>query len=533
MRDTNFVLLVIPELGVNDTWLSNVSNLFSRVHTPTSLTAGTNLLRFTNECFVSYGLNTNTTLSVSNAGLAAANGLYRTNQLNGYTQGIYKICFDAAYGSFVISNASAKVYGLDAFGGTDLGTGNQWEDDFLGNPPTPGSWWGPITNCFTILASSAGLAQPAISTNLYVAETGNDTNAVRGRIDRPWRNIQMALRNTVPGDTVFLGPGRFPTLASAGVQIVLSNRVNLIGQGPRSTLIGTEGGSEESLNIGTLCSVRGVTMFGNFNVGGTGTTCTNVLIENCEIIGAADAIYVSDFESLLSINDCRLVSTYDGLADWDATPGGSNRVIRLRNCHITITNSDPAFLLHGITGNDNRIEMFGGSIEVSGGNANQHNACLYVGVDTFRTNNTGSFLFSNVRFRFSATNGLSWSATNLLRLPVFMDNCTEEVVVPTLLGGSFTNGWWHRAVSIPNGSARTNRLVDTRSLTNALCAASEQGHRIIITDDGGTASGTNVYIYPSGNQKINQQSFTNIVTDYGSIELMIRGTNWAVVRKLP
>ena len=527
MRDTNFVLLVIPELGVNDTWLSNVSNLFSRVHTPTSLTAGTNLLRFTNECYTTANQNTNVVV-VSGAGTASANGAY-TNGGGGFylkpstTNGLR---FDGI-DWLLTNNAGSTLYSLSSDYPTNVAGG--WSI-VTGAAPAPSSIYGSITNCFTVLVSSAGLALPTLSSNLYVSESGNDTNALRGRLDRPWRNVQAALAAAVPGDAVMVGPGNFQVLAAYG-QFYVSNNVRIIGSGMGVTFIGTPGDPDEGMSMGTETVAKGFTFYGLATLGGTGTTSTNALVDACELIGAADSIYISAFERLLTIQNSYLYSRYDGLADWEARPGGSNRLIRILNTHILVTNLNADFPLSGITGGDNRIEMIGGSITVlNGSNANR---CINFNVDTFRTNRTGSMYLSNVRLRHASTNTASLMVTNLNRLPIFLENCTLETFLPGLTSGSFTNGWEHRHVAIPNGSARTNRLVDTRSLTNALCVASEQGHRIIITDDGGTASGTNVYIYPSGNQKINQQSFTNIVTDYGSIELMIRGTNWAVVRKLP
>lgn len=515
---------------------TNFTALFNILGTENALIlGGTNVVRFTNECFVSYGLATNNTLTVSNAGLAAVNGLYRTNNLNGLTQGIYKVCFDSAYGSFVISNATQKVYGLDDLGDTAIGSGLTWVDDFLGNPPAPKSWWGPITNCFTVLAASAGVPAPLISSNLYVnADIGNDTNALRGRIDRPWRNVQPALLASRPGDTVLLGPGSFPSVAIYGVDFYVSNNVTLVGAGRGVTKLGTPGAPEDFVQCGGTFVIRDMTVYGVPVVGGIAPRSTNALIDNCEIIGAADAIYIADFHTVFTVRNSDLFSMFDGIADWDGDTDGSNRVIRLINTTITCTNGAGGEPFHRrcIEGGDSRWEMFGGSLEARDGNG--QNSCIRLDMAASgRTNKTGSVLLSNVRLKHSNTNGLSQVVSNFNNLPVFFDNCTEEPIEAALTSGSFTNQWWHRDVLIPNGSVRTNRLVDTRSLTNALVAASEQGHRITICDGGRTASGTNIIIIPSAGQTIIGQTWTNIVTDGGSLTLMIRGTNWVPVAKFP
>lgn len=522
------IILEMSSLGTNSTWTIEASNLLSNP----LLIGGTNSIRFTNECYVSYGLDTNSTLSVSNAGLAAVNGLYRTNLLNGYTQGIYKVAWATSFGGFVISNATAIVYGFDEFGAVNIGDGVEWGFDALGNPPKPKSWWGPITNCFTVLVSSSPLSQPMVSSNLYVnADIGNDTNALRGRIDRPWRNLQPALANQRPGDTFILGPGNFPDLPQYGVHFDVSNRVRVVGSGQNVTFIGTQGGADETIRCGSEFVVRGFTSYALLNVGALGIISTNGVAEDCTFDAGADAVYVADFETLLELRKCRLRTRYDGLADWTIRPGGSNRVIRLFDSDI-YGNNPLAGIIQGITGGDSRIEMFGGSIEVYNGST--RNFCVTLDVDTFRTNKTGSVLLSGVRLRHASTNGLSGLATNFYNLPIFLDNCTEEVVTGPLTSGSFTNQWWHRNIALGNASARTNRLVDVTSLTNALAAASAEGFRVTISDDLRTASGTNIFIYPHGAQKINLNlGFTNITADGGSMTLMVRSNGWQIVNSFP
>ena len=316
-------------------------------------------LRSSNACYVSYGLNTNVTLSVSNAGLAAVNGLYRTNLLNGYTQGVYKIAWADSFGGFVISNATQIVYGFDEFGGVNLGDGQIWAYDALGNPPTPTSWWGPITNCFTFLLG-APLATSTLSSNYYVEAWGNDTNAVRGDPHRPWRNLQSCLSQTIVDGgncTVFVGAGNFPERGSINFDV--TNRVKLKGAGRGITFIGTEGGADESIRCGSEVVLADFTSYGLPNIGSLGIISTNSRAERCEFNAGADAVYVSSFETRLMFDDCDLKTRYDGLADWESRPGGSNRVIQLYNCRILCSNAVSG-ILQGITGGDNRIEMYGG-----------------------------------------------------------------------------------------------------------------------------------------------------------------------------
>lgn len=502
--------------------------------------------RVTTECFstVVYGRDTNSTLSVSNAGLAAVNGLYRTNLLNGYTQGIYKIAFSPTFGSFVVSNASQEVYGFDSFGAVNIGDGVQWSDDFLSNPPLPTSWWGPInvTNCFSYVASTAPLNMPTVSSNLYVSESGNDTNAQRGRIDRPWRNVQLALLSSRPGDKVIVGAGVFTNPATLGSHFYVSNRVSLIGAGMGTTLIGIPGTPEENLLCASEVVLRDFTFYGSIRMGAAqmNVASTNCLIDRCEILGTDDIIHVRSYDGTLTVSYCKGLAAYDGLADFENRTGGSNRVIRLINCDFALTNNGSANPLRLIKGNDTRIEIFGGSYSIIGYAAPLNNAMIYMDVDSTLVNNSGSVLCNNVRFFRTTTNASALLVTNFLqRTPIYLENCTMDITRPTLNTGSYTNGWYDRQVAMPNGAARTNRLVDVRSLTNALVQASEQGHTITVTDEGLTAAGTNVWIATSAGQHIISGGAglgplqTNITVNGGSATFRVVGTNWALVNNWP
>jgi hypothetical protein len=538
---TNYVIVGI-DTGTNGTKVVSADNFFASFGeshmSGDTITLGTNILYFTNQCYTTpiYGQDTNHSVIVSNAGLAAVNGIYITNNVDGFTQGVYKICFDIGFTSFVISNATQKVYGYDDLGGTDIGDGFLWSTDFLGNPPAPRSWWGPITitNCFTVLTTSAGLALPSVSSNIYVMETGNDTNALRGRIDRPWRNIQTALLASQPGDEIIVGPGNYPKLALLGSGGYVSNRVSITGAGRGITTLGMLGDTEFHLYCASEVTLRDFTIIGDIHGGAPEVNgiATNCLLDGLEILGRQDIVHLTALEGVYRINNCRGSSSWDGLACFESRAGSSNRVVRITGCDFSITNAGSGNALRMLLGNDARIEAFNSSFSIVGYASGSDNAIVYMDVAGLMNNNSGSVLLSNCRIFRSTTNFTALLVTNFLnRVPIFFENCTPAVSSAAYVSGSYSNGWFDRIVSMPNGSARTNRLVDTRSLTNSLCAASEQGFRILIRDDGGTASGTNIQIFPSATQKINQQSSTNIVTDYGSMELEIKGTNWTVIRK--
>lgn len=100
--------------------------------------------------------------------------------------------------------------------------------------------------------------------------------------------------------------------------------------------------------------------------------------------------------------------------------------------------------------------------------------------------------------------------------------------VTALVAGSYTNNVWDRVVHIPNGSARTNRLLNA-ALTNYF------PWPITIIDSGKTASGTNVWVATVASQTINGgPSQTNITADGGSLTLVPDGAgNWRIVSAYP
>lgn len=521
--------------GTGDTLRSAFQKVNTNFNTIfAGLIYGTNTLQFSNICTVVQNADTNRII-VSGAGQPGVNGVYIQGNpgiynLTNATLGIYYDGF-----AWSLTNAAQDILYFADITFTDTPVSAVAWALGSGAAPGPVSAYGAVTNCVTVLAASGGFDLPVLSTNLYLDATlGNDSTAVRGRPDRPWRHLQVALLSQRPGDTLYLGPGTFPDLGPYGQYFYVSNNVRIVGAGRGLTTVGTSNLAEERIICSSGTVLRDFTLHGALWIGHETTTniATNCIVERLQVFGVADAIKVNRFEQMLTVSDCWLDSPFDVMADWECRPGGSNRVIRFYNSILRGAYNGNSTRVHGIDGGDNRIEMFGGSIEAFHGPT--HNQCVRLDVDGVRTNKTGSVLLSNVRLRHQSTNGLSLMVSNFYNLPIFLDNCTEEVVTGPLTSGSFTNQWWHRNIALGNGSARTNRLVDVTSLTNALAAISEQGHRVTISDDLRTASGTNLYIYPHGTQKINGVlSYTNITADGGSMTLMIRSNGWQIISSFP
>lgn len=497
--------------------------------TATSLSSGTNTVYFTNNCYVSTNVNTQV-INVYGAGTSAANGDYRTNTANGFftnTASAYQITNDGVDWFIVPSLGGAALYSQGTFPAVPVGA---WALE-AGANPVPTSQYGPVTNCFGATVAIPGFELPVVSTNLYISESlGNDTNAVRGRIDRKFRTFAAALAVSVAGDTFCFDPGDYPSSSGS----MLYNQ-KLIGSGRGVTRLNSPGGSENRLRPKSGSYIGNLTFYGAINYGlgapdSTSDPVTNGVIENCDIIGISDGIEADVWHSL-RFENCFIVSTYDGIADWDFRPGGSNRVMKVKDCDILVTNGSFS-TLHGISGGDSRIEVEGGSITVLNGPS--HNNCIYLSVDTYRTNKTGSVLLSGTRLRSLSTNNSAPFVTNFNNLPVFMDNCTMETVTATYTAGCYTNQWSDRFVAMPNGSARSNRLPDIRTLTNGLMQATPEGFQVTIFDQGNTASGTNLYVLTAANQKINFGPVqTNISANSGSMTFAVSGTNWIIRASYP
>lgn len=78
------------------------------------------------------------------------------------------------------------------------------------------------------IASSNLAAKFTASAILYVDINGNDGTAVRGRIDKPYRTLMMAVSNATSGSTIFLNPGTYFCYSNT---FVLPDNVNLVGSG--------------------------------------------------------------------------------------------------------------------------------------------------------------------------------------------------------------------------------------------------------------------------------------------------------------
>lgn len=108
-------------------------------------------------------------------------------------------------------------------------------------------------------------------------------------------------------------------------------------------------------------------------------------------------------------------------------------------------------------------------------------------------------------------------------LPTFQ---ITNIVNAVYTSGTYTNKMSDERVLMPNGTARTNRLLSVIGM---------KGRSVTIVDIGKTASGTNIWFYCEGSDTIGTggPTRTNVVTDGGSMTIFSDGTVWNITSKFP
>lgn len=82
-----------------------------------------------------------------------------------------------------------------------------------------------------IALTSLLLCLPAWSATLHVAPTGNDFNGT-GQLEKPWRSVQRALDQVVPGDLVLVAPGDYGEYLQTRSHGTTSQRITLRANPP-------------------------------------------------------------------------------------------------------------------------------------------------------------------------------------------------------------------------------------------------------------------------------------------------------------
>jgi hypothetical protein len=501
-------------------------------------TAPSALGAVTSQCITSSFLNTNIMLA-QGFGTAAANGTYNWNGSTRFTNGVNVLYFDSGYGAWIISNSVSGVL-YDSFGVPVIGGTQTWDDIVGGAGPLGTTTYGPITNCFTSVSFPAAVALPGLTTNLYVdCGIGNDTNAVRGRIDLPWKTVKAALLVLRRGERVIVQPGMYPEVD--GGTMILTNGGALIGAGFGVTVIGTAQGQEDSLFLCSDTVAANFTFHGKivvgegqqFSSGAAANEATNVLVRGMSFDGQADGLGLDTWRDF-HLEDAFISDNFDGVANWDNR--GIAKSAWFKNVHIFSIKTNSFEQIHGVSWLSGNLFWDGGSITASNGQT--HNAGIYIPAST---NAPAVMLLNGVRItHFTTNNAVSLAVWNSNSARVLITGGYINEVQPPLINSLITNQPSDHVVGVTNANSthtagRTNKLIDTTWFgTNGYLAGK---YEVRVYDRTSTAAGTNIWIETVGNQKINGgPTTTNISANGGAITLSvggIGGTNWVITAKFP
>lgn len=298
----------------------------------------------TNEAHTLQFIGTNA-FFVSGAGTANANGIYSLkNTVGGITvwtnaNGLTGFALDGSLHSFLdeqnITNSSGTLL-YSAIGSTPL-PATSWSVQG-GTGPAPTVVVGTNTFTTNITAyyplQNIGVGQ-VLNTNYYFVNpvTGNDTNAVPGVRDRPYKNFTNVVWNYAvhTNDVIFLESG---TNYFGFSNIQVSNQVSIIGLGPRdSCWLAKDASLVDNTDISLKPGIGST--FENFSGNITFSFGTaNVTLRNVHTIGVIDNFLPQSASNYLADGCIFDVNTPDGsngtLADAGVVGGSGSGIIK--NC---------------------------------------------------------------------------------------------------------------------------------------------------------------------------------------------------------
>jgi len=262
---------------------------------------------------------------------------------------------------------------------------------------------------------------------LYVRTNGNDSTAIRGRLDKPFLTVTGVNAAAVAGDLVLFGKGVF----DVGSNVVnFRHGVTFKGEGMNSTVInGTNGtfathGPQFRPGSGVIRDLTFRTRDNNntkygFGYGFTNPQlCTNALVENVWFEGDTDCIYMTrpddGIPTSIAFRNCKFTSGYDVLL----LGGSTNSVFEFFNCDFIVT----------VSGQTNTVNINQTARWLVTQNNDGQGATI-----TFKNCTYSSFHAAGVwqwydgDFGDGPYNSITW------------ENCSSTHV---LTNGGVWNGWW-------------------------------------------------------------------------------------------
>ena len=427
------------------------------------------------------------------------------------------------------------------------------------------NWSTLDTNVLGSLGSTLSYTNPE---TLFVATNGNDTTAVRGKFDKPWRTVYAANTNATPGDVIKIGVGVFymhgtrdlipdnisPQYSPA---MWIKTNITLAGSGRGNTILRYQTNGAPSVDsvfvVSDGVTIRDLTIDSG-NVTNNNNTAvpvylavdsTNVLFENLDINGGIDAFGGPATVYAKAIN-CNFHSWYDGVLT------GSG-MFELYNCNV-VCETNAANTAYGasyprwrgvapITAGT--LKMYGGSVRIINGGVDSFcigDGAIASGVYTETTSTVGktnwhyanAFVFghptehaktTNTVFYGDATNappaadGFMYTAANGTRYwkPVSWTNLAN---IPAGFADGTDDG--AGGTTYTNNTGRPGLIVGSGIGTNL--------NGLISSEAGGT--GTNTIFWGIATADAVSVRAPATAIDYG-ISFYHGGTNQAGISSVP
>lgn len=289
----------------------------------------------------------------------------------------------------------------------------------------------------TLNATGGGVSTVSVGNSIFVDKiNGDDGTGLRGRLDKPFLTISGALAaaGLTSGDTIFVGPGTFTENGG----IILPNNVSLSGSGIgvtkiQSTLgvlsghvIVKPGNNSFVSNLTIEGTATAPTYQGPIGAGASDTAFTNATVMDIETIANSDGIYFT-----LNSSPCSMTvfnSVLRAKYDCVAVISDQAHAIDLRNCKLVSVGPMPSEAgdgCHGLNIWSGLTRMFGGSMEISGGEVG--NVGLYATI-------AGSIEAYGVASKVDTSYGTSYDAQNDSGTYVRFDLARSDSASPVTAG---------------------------------------------------------------------------------------------------
>src|ERR1035437_1585114 len=362
-----------------------------------------------------------------------------------------------------------------------------------------------------------GFSGMPISSNYYVTPAiGNDLNARQGNRYLPHKTLDAAIAASFNNSTFILDGGIVSTN-----NLTLNPGTALIGQSPFTTIVsgnlGVSGGGNTFQNI----SAEVVHL-------DAGLSLTNLVFNNCQIGGNADAILINNYAGYFSIYgyNSTFESAWDTWTDLSGIWSQTNSFGKFYNCNfINDSNYTGAVGSEAINLGPSKFYMYGGRVVFNNTAGGIRGSCVWAFNLNKGTN--GYAEFWNVHFESHNPIGTNYRIYNPVGATIWLHGCTGHTNliydpsnhvhgVISIVDGpvSLTNSAnIFTGTFTGNGSGLTNlNIVGSGGLTNVPfgLVTNKAAADVIVTNAGVATTITSNSITTSTFNNLGTITFTNV-----------------------